>query len=230
MRGLGAVLFDLDGTLLDTAPDMVGALNRLLLEESLPARPLADARRYVSNGARGLINMAFDNPGAPELETLIGRFLTHYENGLVGETGPFAGMNELLRRLESVQVPWGVVTNKPAYLTEPLMEALGLSQRAACIVSGDTITERKPHPGPVQHALAHLGQVTGASIYVGDSARDIQAGRSAGVYTAAAAWGYILPGDDPASWGADFLAESPEALIDWLQHLSGGANQAGGPG
>ena len=220
MNGLGSVLFDLDGTLLDTAPDMVDALNRLCGEEAQDQVPISTARRYVSNGARGLVNMAFGDPAEADRDRLIARFLVLYEERLSRETGPFAGMNDLLELLENASVPWGIVTNKPAYLTEPLLEQQGLTARAACIVSGDTIPQRKPDPGPIYHAVGQLGDLSGPAVYVGDSSRDIEAGSRAGLYTAAVCWGYILPGENPEEWGADFVAETPAALANWLAELS----------
>lgn len=203
-----AVLFDLDGTLVDTAPDMVSALNALLLERDLPPQPFGKARAFVSNGAAGLLRLSY-----PEFETtrdreLHQRFLALYAERICLESCLFPGMEELLARLEGAGVPWGVVTNKPGALTEALLKALDLRRRAACIVSGDTLPERKPHPRPVLHALETLGAPAAESWYAGDAHRDIQSGRAAGTRTVAVRYGYVEPGQDPHAWGADAVVDT----------------------
>jgi 2-phosphoglycolate phosphatase len=210
------VLFDLDGTLLDTAPDMVGALNALRTEERLGPMPYAIARAHVSTGAIGLLKLAFPSHADRDMRRLHQRYLQIYADRLSEETVPFPGVEELLAALERSGLDWGVVTNKPASLTEPLLEALELLRRCACVVSGDTLPERKPHPGPLLHALAQAGMDNTAAMYIGDASRDIEAGRAAGLTTVAAAYGYILPGDDPSGWGADLIIESPGELLDYL--------------
>jgi phosphoglycolate phosphatase len=203
-----AALFDLDGTLLDTAPDMVPVLNRLRDEENLPALPFAAVRPYVSNGSAGLVRLGFPDADASRVNQLQQRYLALYASALLGATRVFPGVDTLLEQLESTGVPWGVVTNKPGYLTEPLLAGLGLRRRAACVVSGDTLPQRKPHPAPVAHAVASVGADARQSIYVGDAQRDIDAGRGAGLRTIAVSYGYIPPGDDPGAWGAEAVVIS----------------------
>lgn len=218
-RRPAAVLFDLDGTLLDTAPDMIFALNALCLEEGVAPVPYERARGFVSNGAVGLLRTAFPafDPGR-DID-IHHRYLDHYARHLAVDTHLFPLLDTLLVSLESEGVPWGIVTNKPRSLTEPLLDALGLRQRSACTVSGDTLPERKPHPRPIQYALEHLGLAAepGRSVYVGDARRDIESGRAAGTRTIAASYGYVEPGQDPASWGADHLAGTTLELIALLQ-------------
>jgi phosphoglycolate phosphatase len=211
--GPSAVLFDLDGTLLDTAPDMVAALNRLRREESTPEVPYAVARAYVSNGVLGLIRVAFGDLPDAERSRLQQRFLAIYAARLAEETRLFPGMDQVLAAIEEADGPWGVVTNKPGHLTEPLLRALSLHERCACIVSGDTTPERKPHPEPVRHALATVGAATATAIYVGDAARDVAAGRAAGTRTVAALYGYIPPDENPGDWGADHHIDAPADLL-----------------
>jgi 2-phosphoglycolate phosphatase len=215
-RRLKAVLFDLDGTLLDTAPDMVAALNALLAEESLAPLDYRFARAHVSNGALGLLQIAFEQIDEANRDRLRDRFLEIYAARLAVATRLFAGMEAVLGNIEASGMVWGVVTNKPAYLTEPLMAALGLSQRCACLVSGDTLPHRKPRPEPLLHATKLISVGSGQAVYVGDAARDIEAGQAAGMATVAAAYGYIQPGDDPATWGADHAIEHPAHLWDIL--------------
>lgn len=208
-----AVLFDLDGTLLDTAPDMVAALNLLRQEHGLDPLPHAMARNEVSNGSAGLLRLGF--PGAPvnQLQSLQQRFLDIYATRLSESTVLFPGMADVLHAIEFQQLRWGVVTNKPGWLTEPLLAALDLHQRSACIVSGDTLPERKPHPAPLLHALAALGIPAGRSVYVGDAPRDLEAGRAAGMRTILASYGYLEPGQDLTAWGADHIIAEPAELL-----------------
>jgi phosphoglycolate phosphatase len=210
---LTAVLFDLDGTLLDTAPDMVGALNQLRTEERQCALPYEQARAFVSNGAIGLLGLAFAGASDSRRRYLHARFLQIYADRLVQGTRIFPGMAEVLSHMDEAAIPWGVVTNKPARYTEPLLQALGLLVRCACVVSGDTLAERKPDPRPLLHALAMIPAPAGEAMYVGDAERDVIAGRAAGMRTVAATYGYIPPGQDPASWGADHHIACPRDLL-----------------
>lgn len=212
----GAVLFDLDGTLLDTAPDMVPALQALQAEERRAPTAFADARPWVSNGAAGMLRVGFGTLPEPERERLYARYIALYAARLAVETRLFDGMGAVLDALEAAGVPWGVVTNKAAHLTEPLLDALGLLRRCACVVSGDTTPFRKPHPGPVRHALALVPVAAGSALYVGDAERDIVAGRAAGTRTVAALYGYIPPGEDPATWGPDHAITAPAGLLAFL--------------
>lgn len=213
-----AVLFDLDGTLLDTAPDMIHALNSICVDEGVTSVGYERARGFVSNGAVGLLRLAFPDFDPARDTGLHRRYLDRYAGRLAVETRLFPAMDTVLRALESHGVPWGIVTNKPRHLTEPLLAALGLDQRSSCTVSGDTLPERKPHPRPVQYALEQLGIAAepGRSVYVGDARRDIESGRAAGTRTIAVRYGYVEPGQDPATWGADHLVDSTLELLDLL--------------
>lgn len=201
-----AVLFDLDGTLIDTAPDMVAVLAELQKDNGFEPLPYATARANVSNGAMGLIRLAFSMLDDAERNRLHKDYLERYEAAVCIGSTVFPGLSALLDRLDEHARPWGVVTNKPQRMTEPLLEKLGLSGRVACTVSGDTLPERKPHPAPMLHACKMAGVSPGRTIYVGDAARDIEAGRAAGMRTIAAAYGYIRPDDDPYAWQADQIA------------------------
>jgi phosphoglycolate phosphatase len=206
------VLFDLDGTLLDTAPDMCAALNQLRVEEGLPALPYAQLRFHVSHGAARLVSVGFGCSEGPRFESLRRRFLDLYSQDLHGRTRLFDGLEEVLLGIEGRGIPWGVVTNKPGWLTEPLLEATGLRSRAGCVVSGDTLAERKPSPLPLLHAAGLLRVEPAACAYVGDAQRDIDAGRAAGMRTLVATFGYISADEDPVSWMADGLVGHPREL------------------
>ena len=225
LRSLQAVLFDLDGTLLDAAPDMVGALNDLRAEQSLAPIDYAVARAHVSHGAFGLVDIAFGKIDAAKRLRLRDRFLEIYAGRVATATTLFDGMETVLNQVEADGLAWGVVTNKPGNLTEPLLAALGLLSRCACVVSGDTVAKRKPHPEPLLHAMrqinAKLKPGDGAQLmYVGDADRDIQAGKAAGMITVAATYGYIPPDDDPLHWNADHLIEHPPQLLDILSDIA----------
>jgi phosphoglycolate phosphatase len=213
-----AILFDLDGTLLDTAPDMIGALNRLRQEEGFEPLPFTAVRSSVSHGAVRLVSVGFPGAQGDEFERLRLRFLKLYSENLIEGTRLFAGIESVLESFEAEGLPWGVVTNKPAWLTDPLMERLDLARRACCIVSGDTVNERKPHPLPLLHAAAVTGVSPDYCVYVGDAERDIVAGRAAGMQTVVAAYGYLSADDRPESWNADGIIARPEDVVDWL-HL-----------
>lgn len=207
------VLFDLDGTLIDTAPDMARALNDVLAEEDRPALPYEAIRPHVSKGANGLLDLAYGAAQGPaERERLRQRFLECYRADLASESRPFPGMETLLGELEAAGIRWGVVTNKPGWLAEPLLAALALDHRCACMVAGDTLEKRKPDPAPLQFACERLGVTTGEAVYVGDDERDIAAGRAAAVRTIVALFGYLGTGDRPQDWGADALIEAPAEL------------------
>jgi phosphoglycolate phosphatase len=213
MAEVDTVLFDLDGTLIDTAPDMAAALGRVLDDEGRPALPFEAVRPHVSHGAAGLLALGFGE-GLPdaERERLREAFLHHYRAALATHSRPFPGVEALLGRIEDHGLRWGVVTNKPGWLTEPLLAELGLAARAACIVSGDTLARRKPDPDPLLHACEHAGTIPARAIYVGDDERDIVAGRRAGMRTFVALFGYLGVERPPGEWGADALVETPEAL------------------
>jgi len=213
----GAVLLDLDGTFADTAPDLGHALNRLLAERGRPALPFPLIRPHASHGSQGLIRLGFGlGPGDEGYETLRLRYLEIYAANLTRATLPFPGMLDLVERLEERATPWGIVTNKPAWLTGPLMETLGLSERAACIVSGDTTAHAKPHPAPLLHACRLIGREPGDCWYVGDSERDVAAGLAAGTGTLVALFGYLGSEDNPTAWGADGMVREPLEILRWL--------------
>jgi phosphoglycolate phosphatase len=207
-----AVLFDLDGTLVDTAPDMVAVLQSLQEDHGLEPVGYQDGRAYVSNGAVGLLRFGFPDRDDEAIEILRLAYLERYAEQLCVRSTVFAGLDELVDRLDSNGLPWGVVTNKPKFLTDPLLVALGLDQRVACSVSGDTLPQRKPDPAPLHHACQLATIDAARTLYVGDSSRDIDAGRAAGMGTIAAAYGYIAPGDSSASWGADVIANDTQEL------------------
>jgi phosphoglycolate phosphatase len=211
------VLFDLDGTLLDTAPDMAQALNRLRLEENLPPLPFAVIRPMVSHGAAGLLKLSFGlSPEASAFHSLKQRFLELYAAGLATQTTLFPGMAEILIELEARHLPWGVVTNKPGWLTEPLLRKLRLWKRAACVVCGDTLSKRKPDPAPLLYASRLAGIAPEHCLYLGDAERDIEAGKRAGMLTLVACFGYLHDTESPEHWGADGLIQAPENLLGWL--------------
>ena len=228
-RRIDGVLFDLDGTLVDTAPDLAHTLNAIRREEGREPLPFAGIRPFVSNGANGLLRLGFGAElDGPELERLRRRFLDLYAAALCHHTQLFPGFAAVLDELERRGRRWGVVTNKPAYLTGPLLETLGLDRRAACTVSGDTLPQRKPHPLPLLHAAEALGVEPAACVYVGDAERDIQAGLAAGMQTLIATYGYIESGASPEAWGAHGSIDEPSGLLAWLDGYDGG-RAAGSP-
>lgn len=212
----GAVLFDLDGTLLDTAPDMAAALNALRRAEGLEPLAFERIRPHVSHGALRLVEVGFGCSSGARFEQLRGRFLDLYRADIAARTRPFDGLDALLDRLDEAGVAWGVVTNKPAALTVPLLDALGLGVRAGCVVSGDTLARRKPDPLPLLHAAGLLGCEPRNCVYIGDAERDVVAGRAAGMRTVVATFGYLGEDDHPAGWGADALVSDPRQLAGWL--------------
>jgi phosphoglycolate phosphatase len=209
------VFFDLDGTLADTAPDLVVATNLLLLARNLPAKPYAVLRPCASAGARGLIMGAFGiSPDHPDFIPLRDEFFANYEKALLVDSILFEGIEHLLDQLDNAKLPWGIITNKSERFTNPLTDLMGLRQRAASTVSGDTTAFSKPHPEPILHA-ARLAQVDpSSSLYVGDDIRDIVAGKAAGMQTVAAAWGYCGCEEPPEAWGADYLVQHPSELLE----------------
>ena len=214
---LKAVLFDLDGTLLDTAPDMVGALNELRKEHLLAPLPFAAVRSTVSHGAAGVVKVGFPDADATTVLALQRRFLEIYSKGLCRDTRLFAGMDEVLNALAGWRMKIGIVTNKAAWLTDPLLADLGLSARFAVVVSGDTLPQRKPHPMPLLHAAALAGVSAGECIYVGDAQRDVQAAHAAAMPALVANYGYLRADEDPTVWGGDGYLNEPLDLLDWLK-------------
>jgi 2-phosphoglycolate phosphatase len=212
-----AVLFDLDGTLLDTAPDMARALNKIRAARDLPPLPVAQVRPHVSRGARGMVAVGFkltpEDAGFAELRDA---FLDTYEQAVCVDTALFDGMESLLQSLERNNVEWGIVTNKSKRFTLPLLSQMKLDQRAACIVCGDTTPHAKPHPEPLLHACRELGITPAVSIYVGDDVRDIQAAHAAHMRVLAARYGYIGVDTRPEDWKADGIIDSAEEVLDYL--------------
>jgi phosphoglycolate phosphatase len=215
--GVRVVLFDLDGTLADSAPDLAAAVNHCLVQRGQPELPLAELRPWASHGARGLIGRAFGiTPADAAFEGIRDEFLAHYRDNLACHTRLFDGVEAMLGTLEARGMAWGIVTNKVSRLTDPLVQALGLAQRAACVVSGDSAAAAKPDPAPIHFALARSGHAPGEAVYVGDDRRDIVAGRAAGTRTVAAAYGYSAARDPVADWGADHVIAQPLDLVGWL--------------
>lgn len=209
-------LFDLDGTLVDSAPDLAGAGNALRLARGLPERPLADYRPYTSAGARGMLGVALGaGPETPEFDALKDEFLAVYAARLTELTRCFPAVATLLDQLDALQLPWGIVTNKATRFTQPIVHHLGLDRRAGAVISGDTTPHAKPHPAPLLEAARQMQCAPSHCIYVGDDLRDVQAGRAAGMKTVAVRWGYL--GDDLPieAWGADDVIDHPDDLLKW---------------
>lgn len=212
------VLFDLDGTLIDTAPDFIRCLNQLREQHGLAPLPPEQIRRSVSNGARAMIRVGFGlEPEHPDYTEKHTAFLDLYEAGVAVETTLFEGMNELLRSLEERDIPWGIVTNKPVRFAAPLVEALGLAQRCAAVVCPDHVAQRKPHPEALFLACTQIGAQPETAIYVGDHERDIEAGRNAGMRTIAVRYGYIEEPETVDLWQADLIANTVSDLAKLLQ-------------
>jgi N-acetyl-D-muramate 6-phosphate phosphatase len=212
------LLFDLDGTLVDSAPDLAGAANDLRAAHGLPALPHAALRPMVGTGARGMVGVAFGvTPGDARFETLRDDFLARYAERLLHSTQVFAGMLPVLDALDSAGLRWGIVTNKAMRFTAPLVEGLGLHDRAVVVIAGDSTPHAKPHPAPLLEAARRAGVTAAACAYVGDDHRDIVAGKAAGMAALAAAWGYLGQGEPIQAWGADRVLDSPCELLHWLE-------------
>lgn len=213
---LAAALFDLDGTLLDTAPDMAHALNHMLREQSRNELPYAQVRPRVSHGAVATLRAGFPDASPEEFELLRLRFLSLYRERIAVETRLFDGFEHTLQTLERAGIPWGIVTNKPGWLTDPLLAALQLDGRAACVLSGDSLDQRKPHPRPLLVAAGLVGQPAARCVFVGDAQRDIDAARGAGMLALGARFGYLGAEDRPEEWQADGWIDSPTDLLGWF--------------
>ncbi|WP_426702537.1 phosphoglycolate phosphatase [Rhodanobacter sp. Col0626] len=213
---IAGVLFDLDGTLLDSAPDLYAALVVQCAEEHVPPPPYAPVREVVSRGARAVLRCAFAERGEAALAALVPRYLQLYQDVMTQQMQVFDGIDDLLARIEAHGLRWGIVTNKAAFLTDELVDRIGWSQRASAVVSGDTLPVKKPDPAPVLLACERAGVAPGRCLFVGDDRRDIQAGAAAGLYTVAVSWGY-LDGGDPHTWGADVVLDHPAELAGLLQ-------------
>ena len=208
------IFFDLDGTLADTAPDLVAATNQLLVARNFSPKPYEYLRPYASAGARGLIEGAFGiGPEHADFILLRDEFFNNYEKSLLVESKLFEGIDDLLDQMDQAKLPWGIITNKSERFTNPLTEQMGLRQRAVSTVSGDTTPHSKPHPEPILHAARVANIDPTKSIYVGDDIRDVVAGKAAGMQTVAAAYGYCGCKEPPEAWGADFIANTPFDLL-----------------
>ncbi len=212
------VLFDLDGTLIDSAPDLAAAANAMRAARNLAPLPLAALRPMVGAGARGMVGTALGvRPGDDGFDALRLEFLERYQSALLERTAVFADMAPVLDRLDADGRRWGIVTNKAERFTRPVVEGLCLHTRAAVIISGDTTPHGKPHPAPLLEAARRVGIEAVHCVYVGDDHRDVQAGRAAGMATLAAAWGYLGHGEPIEAWGAHAVLAEPRALLNWLQ-------------
>lgn len=217
-ESLKAVLLDLDGTLLDTAPDFFNIANLLLARHDRPSIAYPQFRQSVSDGARGMVHAAFGyDHDDPRFEPLRQEFLTLYAEHLADHSTPFAGIEELLQYVETNGLAWGVVTNKPAIYAEPLMRALQLDARCATLICPDHVTRRKPDPEALHLACQQIGCSAGQAIYIGDHRRDIEAGRNAGMRTIACSYGYVHADDPCANWDADFIVHDPRQIIEILR-------------
>lgn len=216
-EALQVVLFDLDGTVLDTAPDMHRTLNELLRENHRAPQPYAAVRPSVSHGAGPVVKIGFPDVSERRCAELQRRYLEIYSASIAVETRLFPGMDAVLLELAARGLRAGIVTNKAGWLTEPLLQQLGLRERFVCVVSGDTVAERKPHPLPMLHAAALAGVPPSRCIYVGDAARDVEAAHAAGMAALVAAYGYVPSAAEARTWGGDGYLESPLDLLPWLE-------------
>ena len=219
--GLSCVLFDLDGTLLNTAPDLTTALNKALAHFNFPEVAASSITPYISYGAAAMIERALEQNVSDAIKAdILEWLLSYYEHHIADYTQLYAGMPELLVALESADIPWGVITNKRERMTHPLMQALNLTQRSACIICGDTTAHSKPHPVPMLTACRLIQVIPEECLYIGDAQHDITAGNAANMRTLAATWGYLKPDDKPQDWGADALIHHPDQILDWITNQS----------
>ena len=215
--GVAAVLFDLDGTLIDSAPDLAAAANAMRARRSLAPLPYATLRPHAGSGARGMLAMAFGTaPADAAYAALRDEFYVLYEACMLEQTRLFDAVAPVLDALDATQLPWGIVTNKALRFAEPGARVLGLLPRAKALIGGDSTPYTKPHPAPLLEAARRIGLAPHACVYVGDDPRDMQAGRAAGMRTVAAAWGYLGPDVPPHAWGADHVVQHPAELLQWL--------------
>jgi len=215
--GIDAVLFDLDGTLIDSAPDLGAAADKMRTDRGLPPLPLADYRPMAGAGARGMLGVAFGmTPEHPDFAALREEFFVNYERAMTQRTLVFEGVAALIEQLAARRLAWGVVTNKAARFTDPLTRAMPLFASAGTVISGDTTPHAKPHPAPLLEAARRLGIAPQRCVYVGDDERDIMAGHAAGMGTVAASYGYLGAKADTAQWGAHAQINSPLQLLHLL--------------
>lgn len=214
---IDTVLFDLDGTLVDTAPDLGHALNILLNQQGKPALSDAVIRPYASHGSRGLIGLGFGiTPAHPQFLALRDAYLNIYDTVFARSPVLLDGISDLLQAIEAKQLKWGIVTNKPRRFTQPLIKSMRLDQRAACVISGDDAPQPKPSPATLLMACEQMRVEPASCVYIGDAERDIQAGKAAGMQTAVALFGYIDVQDRPQDWGADVMLQKPLDLLDLM--------------
>ena len=219
--GLSCVLFDLDGTLLNTAPDLTTALNKALAHFNYPEVSPDSITPYISYGAAAMIERALKQDVSDDIKAdILVWLLDYYENHIADNTRMYNGMPELLVTLEAEGIPWGVITNKRKRMTHPLMQALDLTRRSACIICGDTTAYSKPHPEPMLTACRQIQVIPEECLYIGDAQHDITAGKAANMKTLAATWGYLKPDDKPQDWGADALIHHPNQILDWITNQS----------
>ncbi len=216
-----AVLFDLDGTLLDTAPDLIRAVNRLRVSLGLTEVPVAQVRPFVSKGGKAMIQAAFPDWDEDRCAPLLQPFLDFYREQIVVDTALFAGFEEALQALEQQGLPMAIVTNKPAWLTLPVLAGTGLAARFQVVISGDSLPEKKPHPAPVLEACRLLGIDVSRAVMVGDDERDIASARAAGARSIAVRFGYAGADEHPEQWQADAVIDAPGELIQWLAATNG---------
>ncbi len=216
-RGVRAVLFDLDGTLIDSAPDLAGAANDMRVARGMPELPYGSFRPMVGSGARGMIGVGFGvGPDQAEFAALRDEFLNRYEQRMTQLTHVFSDVFPVLTALDAAAIPWGIVTNKATRFASPLVEALNLHQRAAVLIAGDTTPHSKPHPEPLLEAARRIKLHPSECVYVGDDLRDVQAGHAAGMTTVAVRWGYLGFGEPIDAWGAHHIATSPADIMALL--------------
>lgn len=214
--GIRAVLFDLDGTLVDSAPDLAGTANDMLVRRSREPLPYEHLRPHAGSGARGMLGAAFGiAPGQGGYDALRDEFIAHYATRLLQETTAFDPALKMLTTLDAHGLPWGIVTNKAVHLAEPLVRHL--LPRVVTLVGGDSTPHTKPHPAPLLEAARRMEVAPEACVYVGDDHRDVRAGHAAGMAALAAAWGYLGPGEGPQRWGADAVLVDPAELLQWLE-------------
>jgi len=214
---LDCVLFDLDGTLVDTAPDLIACLNQALSAEGFPEVRDSDLKPLISMGAMAMVKHVTADADPLRQNQLLDLMLDCYQNNIAEHSRFFQGIGETLDIIEAAGLKWGVVTNKRERFTLPLMKALDLDKRAACVISGDTTANSKPHPEPMLAACKQAGVKPENCVYIGDASHDITAGKNANMKTLAALYGYLKEGDQPDQWGADALIESPQHLQQWIQ-------------
>lgn len=216
-QSIQGVLFDLDGTLLDSAPDLYAALVVQCAEEQVAAPDYAMVRDVVSRGSRAILRCGFPMRDEAGIDALVPRYLDIYQVGMAQHTVPFDGIDPLLEQLEAQSIRWGIVTNKPGFLTDELLQRIGWDRRTRAVVAGDTLAVKKPDPAPVLLACARADLDPARTLFVGDDRRDVQAGNAAGLYTIAVRWGY-LDGGNPDEWGADLVIEHPRQLAELIGH------------